>query len=332
MEEKLIEEELIIEEETQILDKNKMKKDIGRMGWGLIFYTIINFVIVLFDMVRQMIYIMMSTSDVALQDQRIAALSESAVSMIIGVSVGVLFLWLYMGNKVDTKEMFASKRPMDVRTFLKLLSVFMTAQLVVTILAQALESGLNAIGYSAMESIEAASGSSETITMFLYASFVAPIVEEVVYRGFVLEYLRKYGKIFAIVTSALLFGIMHGNLIQLVFAFFVGLVLAYVAVEYSIKWSILIHMINNFVFAELIGIAGKVFGETAELLLSNVTIYGFFVAGVIVLWRNKEKIREYVDENKDSKQKYRYAFTTAPLVLFTVVNLLLAVLAIQSLG
>ena len=125
---------------------------------------------------------------------------------------------------------------------------------------------------------------------------------------------------------------MHANVVQIVFAFFVGLVLAYITEEYSIKWAILIHIINNFVFAELTGIAGKIVGETFEILLTNSFVVGFFVVGVLTLWKNREAIAEYLDKNREPAEKYIYAFTTVPLAIFTIVNLLLALAAIQPLG
>ena len=56
--------------------------------------------------------------------------------------------------------------------------------------------------YTTSDSLEDASG---TLAMILYAGFLGPIVEEVIFRGVVLRGFAKYGKVFAIVTSALPF-------------------------------------------------------------------------------------------------------------------------------
>lgn len=75
---------------------------------------------------------------------------------------------------------------------------------------------------------------------------IPPIVEELLFRGMVLNSLRKYGDGFAIVASALLFGLYHGNFVQMVFAFLAGLVMALVVVRTGSLWtSILIHFVNN---------------------------------------------------------------------------------------
>lgn len=83
--------------------------------------------------------------------------------------------------------------------------------------------------------------------MSVLAVAVAPaLLEEFVFRGAILGGLLKYGKAFAIFTSALLFGLMHGNLVQIPFAFLAGLIIGFVVVETGSFWSgVIIHFINN---------------------------------------------------------------------------------------
>lgn len=75
---------------------------------------------------------------------------------------------------------------------------------------------------------------------------IPPIVEELLFRGMILQSLRRYGDGFAVVASAILFGLYHGNFIQMVFAFIAGLAMALVVVRTGSLWtSVLIHLINN---------------------------------------------------------------------------------------
>ena len=59
----------------------------------------------------------------------------------------------------------------------------------------------------------------------LSTAVVPSLVEEFACRGIILGALRKYGDGFAVLVSAILFGLMHGNFDQMPFAFMVGLVL-----------------------------------------------------------------------------------------------------------
>ena len=121
----------------------------------------------------------------------------------------------------------------------------MGAQLIYSLFGNSLELLLRLFGYTAMGQLDAASAQSTTLSMFLYTAVFAPVGEELIYRGLVMPQFQRYGKVFAIVTSALLFGVMHANLFQMPFAFLTGLVLGYTAAEFSLRWSILLHLLNN---------------------------------------------------------------------------------------
>jgi membrane protease YdiL (CAAX protease family) len=77
--------------------------------------------------------------------------------------------------------------------------------------------------------------------------FVAPITEEILFRGLLLKgMLKRVNFKFAIFTSAMLFALIHFNFAQGINAFFLGIM---VSVVYyytnSLKLAIYIHFINN---------------------------------------------------------------------------------------
>ena len=59
----------------------------------------------------------------------------------------------------------------------------------------------------------------------LATAVVPPFVEEFLFRGVILSQFRKYGDFFAVIASALLFGLLHRNFSQIVFAFICGITL-----------------------------------------------------------------------------------------------------------
>ena len=79
----------------------------------------------------------------------------------------------------------------------------------------------------------------------IMAVFVAPILEEIVFRGVIMNNLRKYGIRVAIIINSLLFGLSHYNIEMIIPAFLTGIIFSYVACKYSIKYSILIHFFIN---------------------------------------------------------------------------------------
>lgn len=85
------------------------------------------------------------------------------------------------------------------------------------------------------------------IIYVISVAVVPAMVEEFAIRGAVLQPLRRYGDRFAILASALVFAVLHGNLIQAPFALIAGVGIAYaVCITNSIWTGILIHFCNNF--------------------------------------------------------------------------------------
>lgn len=83
--------------------------------------------------------------------------------------------------------------------------------------------------------------------LIILVSIVAPIFEEIIFRGIILEQLdRRYGMIKAIIVSSLLFGIVHLNIHQGVNAFFIGIVAGFIYIKTnSLLLSMFLHFVNN---------------------------------------------------------------------------------------
>lgn len=81
----------------------------------------------------------------------------------------------------------------------------------------------------------------------LYAVIIAPISEELIFRGVTMHYAKKTMPFWiANIFQAFLFGAFHGNMVQGVYAFVVGLFCGYVCYRGgSIYLSILFHMLFN---------------------------------------------------------------------------------------
>lgn len=98
------------------------------------------------------------------------------------------------------------------------------------------------------ELIETVGIGETTWFSFLATVILAPISEEILFRGLTLRFLKHAGVRFAIanVIQALFFGILHMNLVQGIYAFVIGLVLGYVAGKLrTIFLPVLLHLTFN---------------------------------------------------------------------------------------
>lgn len=87
----------------------------------------------------------------------------------------------------------------------------------------------------------------QPIPYFLMMVIAAPVLEELLFRGVILDgLLRNYQPMRAIAFSAFLFALVHGNLAQGVGAFLGGLLMGWVYWKtQSVIPGILIHLVNN---------------------------------------------------------------------------------------
>lgn len=164
------------------------------------------------------------------------------------------------------------------------------------------------------------------ITLSILATAVVPaLVEEFACRGIVMGTLRKYGDGFAVLTSAIMFGLIHGNFQQIPFAFMVGLILGFVAVKCNSIWpAVFIHFYNNltsviFDYA-FEGVAVQLQNVIYTIYLVVCLILGFI--GVLLLRKNTE-IFKFDTSNTESseKQKFKWFFLTETTIFAVVVCL-----------
>ena len=85
------------------------------------------------------------------------------------------------------------------------------------------------------------------LIQLLTAGIVAPIVEELIFRGLVYRRTKKMtGTIAAAILSAALFGVFHGNWVQAPYAFIIGIVAVFGYEKFkSIVAPIMLHMSAN---------------------------------------------------------------------------------------
>lgn len=101
-------------------------------------------------------------------------------------------------------------------------------------------------GYFSSESLGELILGQDLLSNFVFIGLVAPIIEEILFRKLLIERIVKYGEGIAVFTSALMFGLFHGNFTQFFYAFGVGLLFGYIYCRTGkIRYSIILHMIIN---------------------------------------------------------------------------------------
>lgn len=136
------------------------------------------------------------------------------------------------------------------------------------------------------------------ITDFLMAAVtmavVPAITEEIVVRGVILQPLRRYGDKFAILISAVVFSLMHGNMVQIPYTFVTGLILGYVAVATGSIWPcISIHFFNNMFSVVSMTLSCNTSPAKANLLVGFILFVLLLigVAGAVLLHKINYRVK-----------------------------------------
>ena len=132
----------------------------------------------------------------------------------------------------------------------------------------------------------------------LVSVIFAPIFEELICRGIVLESFRaKYGVFAAWIWSSIFFGLIHGHLTAMFSAAILGLVLGYVYLRSNSIFSVIIlHALNNGLALALMafGLNDSTFREIIPSTEIYWSIWGaallIVIIGTVTMVRNLRKI------------------------------------------
>lgn len=166
------------------------------------------------------------------------------------------------------------------------------------------------------------------ILYILNLTIVPAIFEEIAFRGVLMQSLRRFGDSFALLTSAILFALVHSSPLSMPNAFLMGLVIGYfVLFTGSLYTGMIIHLVHN-LFSLLISQLGWFDHSVANIIfLSIQAVYMVLgVIAVLLLLRGYSNMfaLKHSDTINRSSQKLRCFFCTLPFIAFLILILLQA--------
>ncbi len=141
-----------------------------------------------------------------------------------------------------------------------------------------------------------ATGSTQNFTLpetamarvmaFLVMCVVAPVMEELLFRGLMQGLLRPYGFWLAIVGQAVPFALLHGSAAAFVFALLAGLFFGWLSERSgSILPGMLLHFVNNsMAFAQTLLLQSGARGLAESMSLFNLIVFPLAALLVTVWW------------------------------------------------
>lgn len=251
-----------------------------------------------------------------------------------------------MLKKVPSQTDFEQKKMKPLHLFVAFLMTY-SATYVCNIIGNIITTVIGIFKQSPVENVilEITSNINPVVNIFVIA-ICAPIMEELLFRKFLVDRTAKYGEGVAIFFSGLVFGLFHGNLVQFMYAFVLGMFLAFIYVKTrKVIYTIILHMIQNFMgsFVGLFVIEKSGFmkfsealstitdeAEMMQLIMDNIAGLGIFAlylifilclvfAGIILFLVNMKKFKLNAGEVVIEKgQRFKTVLINLGMILYCI--------------
>lgn len=164
---------------------------------------------------------------------------------------------------------------------------------------------------------------SNWIWSLIFAGILSPIIEEMMFRGVMLNKLRRYGDKVAIITTAILFGLFHANFSQFFYAVALGIVFAYVTLKTgTIKYSIILHIVVNIMGGVILP---AVIGDGSNIVAVGcvgLALLAIVIVGLVLLIKNRKNISLLDGEIKLEKgTAFKTIWVNVGMILYVVISL-----------
>ena len=153
------------------------------------------------------------------------------------------------------------------------------------------------------------------IGLFILLVFIAPIVEEYIFRGITLRFLGRFSNKFGVISTSLLFGLFHLNFVQIIPAFLLSYLLCMITLRYkSIIPSIIVHIVTNLILFSL-GIFA-----TTKYSYFIVFIIILYVAAIYIIYKTHNK-RVIIPFEPDANTLIKFLFKRYSFILIFIIIL-----------
>jgi len=265
------------------------KKDFSRLGWALVISNIFGY-ISFYIYMKSLIYINYKDSIGTIVDINNLTANQISIGAILMILSRYFVLNIYNKRDGTKKINLIDRKGISIINILKIFIIASFFVMVGSYTALLIEKILLSFGITTSVSFEGLDEFSKTRIGLIYLGLIGPIFEELIYRGVILNKLKNYGMKFSIITSAIIFALSHGNFIQLLQTFFMGLILGYIFMKTnSLFLPMILHIMMNS-FSLIIEFYLVDPNASRELLVTTSILIIFFIGTIYILYSSKGNI------------------------------------------
>lgn len=247
-----------------------MRRQFNRLGWAFVTMLLV-WVAIVFCVTIAVVLIEKIFNIPAVDAYYRYLLLINEVSLAIAIFIGGLILR-------PASKCVPEKQPFSAGRFIKLLMVCFAVAIAGNLLGSLFLSLWYWItAYSVGNIVTEAIVGQNPWMMLLTVGILAPVLEELFFRKWIIDRMRQYGEKICIILSAFMFALFHMNFSQFFYAFAVGLILAYIYCRSGKIWiPMLLHAIfncflgvlNSLIFSQMLKIMQKIPNLTTEEIMA----------------------------------------------------------------
>ena len=178
----------------------------------------------------------------------------------------------------------------------------------------------------------------DLLPKIVFMVILAPVFEELFYRRLLIDRMRRYGEKLAVFTTALMFGLFHGNLSQLFYAFFLGLLLGYIYLKTNkMRYTVILHMLINFYGSVLLPGLASLAGDGTDqkalryLLIVEIILFIVAIIGMVILIIRCNSLRfETAEYGLVKKERFKTVWCNAGMILFLIATIALFAFSLMA--
>ena len=228
-------------------ERARLQQRANYTGWVLLLFLLLQFPLAFFEML--LAQLLSDGKEISLSAW-LAPYGPAAV-ILYGIAqylilLGVpLLVGLYFCRKIGAKPIAKQKVP--ATNAIPLLMAGLGACVFANFVANLVAEWASTFGLEQPAMPSSQNGTLPILLLSLLSTAVLPaIMEELLFRGVILQLLRPAGDLTALILSSVLFGVTHGTITQIPFAIVIGLVCGYFVLKTgNIYLGMVLHFLNN---------------------------------------------------------------------------------------
>ncbi len=252
--------------------------------------------------------------------QSVAAIFFSIAGILLPFGIGGHFI-----KKRTGADIYNLGKPVDTRLMLAAIPFGFFICLAGNYVTGLFVNAMDTIGiHLTSPEYEVPSGFAGRLIYIVSIAVVPPLVEEFAIRGVIMQPLRKYGDKFAILASALVFAVLHGNLIQAPFALIAGIGIGYaVCITNSVWTGVLIHTANN-LYSVILEFMIEAIPDEALLdkiyFITMLVLYAVSIGGsvVFVILRKRRRLMPSFGVLSERRKMFSFVWSIPMIIALAV--------------